>query len=203
MDSHRRLNPPQQGLGALAGAGAAIAGQMGQKQAPAPADNSAWNTDGFAKPGYTAGSFGNAPAGWDATKWQNGDHQTPKYVAGRIMAEAGDLRDPANRAKVLANLQAAYPGTTDVNGKDKVNIPGVGVVDIFGNATGGEFRPQWLVDEGGAPAAAAPMAMPMGAPISPDVMSASISGNAQAMGGSDYTARLMAQIQAALSGQQV
>jgi hypothetical protein len=125
------------------------------------------------------------------------------------MAEAGDLRDPANRAKVLANLQAAYPGTTDVNGKDKVHIPGVGVVDIFGNATGGEFRPQWLPEEvGGAAAAPAGLSSLFGAALGgvqpgQDSMSASISGNADQLAQDGYAQRLLAQIQAALSGQQV
>jgi hypothetical protein len=225
MDSHKRLNPPQmrgqllneqQRQNAMAGITQGLPGQPGQlpegmftkPQAPAQAtlgeavsvpDRSGWNTDGFSQPGYTAQNFGNAPAGWDATKWQNGDHQTPKYVAGRIMAEAGDLRNPENRAAVLAKLQQAYPGTTDVNGKDKVNIPGVGVVDIFGNATGGEFRPQWLPEsEAGAAPAVAPQLMPPTGMTQQQQLTAALEGNLPQ--GQDYAAQLRQQILAALGG---
>lgn len=82
--------------------------------------------------------------GWNQEKWDNPDHQTPKYVWGRIAAAHGDLRDPANREAAVNALLAQFPGAT-FNGKDKVQIPGFSMpIDIFGNATGGDFTPQWL-----------------------------------------------------------
>ena len=131
------------------GGGMMAPGDMKPMPAPAPGpDMSAFNTDGFAQPGYTASSFGNALSGWDQAKWADPNHQTPKYVVGRAIAEGGNMQDPAARASVIANLQKAYPGTT-YDGKDKVTIPGVGTFDIFGGAGEGRFTPQFLQEGGG------------------------------------------------------
>lgn len=113
-------------------------------------DKSKWNTDGFATPGYTASSFGPVLSGWDATKWNDPNHQTPKYVVGRILTEVGDLKNPDNRAAAISKIQQAYPGA-QFNGKDKVTIPGVGTVDIFRGASVGEFGAAFQVEgaEGG------------------------------------------------------
>jgi hypothetical protein len=110
--------------------------------APAP-DTSNWDTNGYAKPGYTAGSYGNVLAGWDNAKWNDQNHQSPKYVVGRILGSVGNLQDPNNRAKAIQQIQQAYPGA-QFDGHDTVTIPGIGPVDIFGGASSGEYRPQWL-----------------------------------------------------------
>ena len=118
-------------------------------------DTSKWDTDGYSKPGYVASNIGNAPAGWDQTKWANPNHQTPKYVVGRILSEAGaggNLADPKAREAAVAKIQQAYPGTT-YDGKDKVTMPDGGVVDIFVGASAGQYSPAWqpLTGPGGAP----------------------------------------------------
>lgn len=121
--------------------------------AAAPArDTSKWNTDGYATPGYTAEKFGDAPAGFDQTKWANADHQTPKYVLGRITnsyAQNGKI-DMAGMEKAFADIQKAYPGAT-WNGKDKVTIPGVGTSDLVkGMSDDGMGEVQYgAVDDGG------------------------------------------------------
>jgi hypothetical protein len=106
-------------------------------------DRTGWNTDGYATPNYTADNFGNAPAGWDSKKWSDPKHQTPKYVVGRILTQAGDLRDPNKRNEAIANIQKAYPGA-QFNGKDKISIDGGrSWVDIFGGASAGIYSPAW------------------------------------------------------------
>jgi hypothetical protein len=194
MDSHRRLNPPQ---------GPATPMAAPPLQAPAPAPQPSWNTDGFATPQATAQNFGSSPlAGFDATKWNDANHQTPKYAVGRALMEAsggdGKLQTPEERAAAIAQIQAMYPGTT-FDGKDKVNIPGVGVKDIFVGAERGEYGAAF--QDVGGPAGPAPQGqLPFASPfLDPSVMSNAImaSGVPQS---NDYAARIMQQIQAALSG---
>jgi hypothetical protein len=67
------------------------------------------------------------PAGWDAAKWVNPDHKTPKYVVGRILSRFPPTPDGLTQA--LPEVQKAMPGTTRV-GDDKLNIPDVGIVDV-------------------------------------------------------------------------
>jgi len=105
-------------------------------------DTSSWDTNGYATPGYTATNFGNAPSGWDQTKWTDPNHQSPKYVVGRILYSVGDLKDPANRERAIQQIQQAYPGTT-FNGKDRINVPGIGEVDIFTGASAGIYGGAW------------------------------------------------------------
>jgi hypothetical protein len=103
-----------------------------QEQAPAPSvgpDTSKWNTDGYSTPKQIrAGASQAAPPGWDQAKWNNPDHQTPKYVVGRILSNYAD--NPEGLKAAMADIQAAYPGTRLVNDKDKIEIPGVGVIDV-------------------------------------------------------------------------
>jgi hypothetical protein len=114
-------------------------------------DRSAWNTKGYSVPQYTATDFGNAPSGWDQTKWADPNAQQPKYVVGRILM-AGDRSTPEGRAEIIANIQKAYPGTT-YSGKDKVSIPGVGQnIDIFQGASAGLWGPAWQPPEEGGSA---------------------------------------------------
>ena len=63
----------------------------------------AWRTGGYAPPKAPASSFASqAMAGWDQTKWSDPNHQSPKYVVGRILSNY-NVADPAQRA-------AAAPG---------------------------------------------------------------------------------------------
>ena len=51
-------------------------------------DQSKWNTDQYAKPAYTAPAASKtAPAGFNNEKWNDPNHQTPKYVVGRILSQ--------------------------------------------------------------------------------------------------------------------
>jgi hypothetical protein len=127
--------------------------ELSEPGAPAPpaADNSGWNTDGYAKPAFTAQAGGGPLAGWDATKWADVNHQTPKYVWGRIAA-SNMGPEGLNVPKAVDELIQAYPGAT-FNGKDKVTIPGIGTIDLLGGASIGQNTPQWLdeANQGGAP----------------------------------------------------
>lgn len=83
-----------------------------------------------------AASLPPCPSGWDPVKWVNPDHTSPKYVVGRILWAYPPT--PAGLAQALPAVQAAMPGTTQV-GKDKLDIPGVGVIDVgvaFSNGGG-------------------------------------------------------------------
>jgi hypothetical protein len=108
--------------------------------APQPmGDPSAWNTDGFPPPAITP-PIVPIPAGMsvDPEKWNDPNHQTPKYVWLRIAAA-----NPGNPQAQVEQLLKAYPGAT-FNGKDKVEgIPGLGPIDIFQGASSGQNTPQW------------------------------------------------------------
>lgn len=77
----------------------------------------------------TAGTAGACLPGWDCCKWNDGMHQTPKYVVGRIIYAFPPT--PAGLRQALPLIKAIYPGTEILPGKgDKVHIPCVGVVDL-------------------------------------------------------------------------
>ena len=105
--------------------------------ASVPADA---HLDGYSAPKYTAPAAGAVMPGWDATKWNDPAHQTPKYVVGRLVSQYGT--DDASFAKAVADIQKAYPGTT-TDGKDKVTIPGVGTIDIRTGASQGGTGWAW------------------------------------------------------------
>jgi hypothetical protein len=67
------------------------------------------------------------PGGWDPVKWTNPNHNTPKYVVGRILWRFPPTPDGLTQA--MPEIQKAMPGTTRV-GDDKLNIPDVGIVDV-------------------------------------------------------------------------
>jgi len=96
-------------------------------------------------PSYT----GPAPSGWNQTKWDNPQHTSPKYVAGRIMMKYagpdGRVTDPAKRDAAIKEILAAFPGAT-YDGTDALYIPSLGPkgIDIWGGASRGEFIPQWI-----------------------------------------------------------
>lgn len=118
--------------------------------APGP-DTSKWNTDGYAIPKAVKAGAGNAPPGWNQEKWANQDYQTPKYVVGRILSNYEDT--PAGLKAAMPDIQAAYPGARLVNDKDKIEIPGVGIVDV-GTAfsVGGGKGWRWGANDGAADA---------------------------------------------------
>jgi hypothetical protein len=123
----------------------------GPKTVDPPVDKSKFNTDGFASPGYTAANAGGFLRGWDETKWNDPNHQTPKYVIGRILGEAsggtGELKDAAQRDMAVKNILAAYPGAT-FDGKDKITMPDGGVIDIFEGAGSGLYRASFQLQDG-------------------------------------------------------
>ncbi len=134
------------------GADPLMAGASMEKPAAAPTlpsmpDLTGAKTSGHVMPKFTTSKAGATPLGWDAGKWADPMHQTPKYVVGRIMS-AYDLKNPEQRGQAISEIQQAYPGTT-FNGKDRLTFPGGGVVDIFGAAGAGEYRPQWLSESEG------------------------------------------------------
>jgi hypothetical protein len=125
----------QQGGGAPA--------QGGQPAQGGPAlDSRGWDTDQYEAPRYIAQRpSSQPPAGWDREKWNNPAHQTPKYVVGRILSQYPPSIENLGRA--AAEIAAAYPGTT-FNGKDKINVPGVGTIDALGNSgTGDPSKMLW------------------------------------------------------------
>lgn len=108
-------------------------------------DKSKWNTDGYASPNRVAQNFGNAPTGFDPAKWADANHQTPKYVSTRLMTEAGDQKDAANRQKYLDAMKEAYGADNfRFNGKDKISIDGgKSFVDVWGGSKAGIYSPAW------------------------------------------------------------
>ena len=127
---------------------------------PAPADGgagagvgdtSAWDTDGYSAPAYTPPSAGAAPPGWDAEKWNDPNHQTPKYGVGRILSNFPPTLDGLKSA--MGDIEKAYPGTT-YDGKDKLTIPGVGTIDVLEAAGEGGKAWRWDDGSGGGEAAA-------------------------------------------------
>src|SRR5262245_20678775 len=46
-----------------------------------------WDTGGYAVPGYVSQTYNpQAVSGYDPAKWGDPNHQTPKYVVGRILS---------------------------------------------------------------------------------------------------------------------
>jgi hypothetical protein len=78
--------------------------------------------------------------GWDACKWNDLQHQTPKYAIGRIMAAFPP--SPNGLAAIAPAINVLYPGTklVDSTGMDKISIPCVGVIDMVVNS-GGKRNP--------------------------------------------------------------
>lgn len=78
--------------------------------------------------------------GWDGCKWNDLQHQTPKYMIGRIMAAFPP--SPNGLAAIVPAVSVLYPGTklVDSTGMDKISIPCVGVIDMVVNS-GGKQNP--------------------------------------------------------------
>lgn len=92
-------------------------------------DSSKWDTDQWPAPKYVTRSPGGVLEGWSNENWNNPDMQTPKYVAGRIFSQY-DPNDPASVEAMVKEIQQAYPGAT-FDGKDKLTIPGLGIIDVI------------------------------------------------------------------------
>lgn len=84
------------------------------------------------------------PPGWDAKKWADPRHQTPKYAIGRILAIFPHT--PEGLRMAMPVIQKGYPGASILPGKgDKAHIPCVGVIDLIQAAGEGGKAWQWLV----------------------------------------------------------
>lgn len=174
-------------------------GEAPESVVAAPArDTSKWNTDGYATPGYTAQNYGNAPAGFDRTKWADADHQTPKYVLGRITnsyAQNGRI-DKAGMEKAFGDIQKAYPGST-WSGKDKVTVPGVGTVDLVKGMSDdgmGEVQYGSVLGPDGQPSKKSNRSSVMNAAGSLDATGMSSGDAVQSLTTDSVWKRLMAQI---------
>lgn len=129
------------------------------------------NTNGYATPGFTMAAGKTAIGGYDAGKMADASHQSPKYVVGRILTNFPDTAEGLGQA--LPHIQQAYPGTQLV-GKDKLNIPGVGIIDVGkGFSAGGGQGWQWY-DEAAA-AAAAGQAAPVRPASAPPALNSLVS----------------------------
>jgi hypothetical protein len=95
-----------------------LIGQAGQPKSTGPS---------FDTPRAVPAALPPALPGWDAGKWADPTHVTPKYVIGRILANFAPT--PQGLEDALPDIQRAIPGTTRV-GDDKLDIPGVGIVDV-------------------------------------------------------------------------
>jgi len=117
-----------------------------------PSDPRGWNTDNYPKPGWVAQNpAGHPMPGWDRAKWANPNHQTPKYVIGRILSQYAPRTE--NMDAVVAEIARAYPGTRRTGSGD-ITVPGIGSTDIlraadvggkgwqFGGQGGGGGKPQ-------------------------------------------------------------
>jgi hypothetical protein len=98
------------------------------------------NTDGYPQPRLTQMPQANAMPGWDNSKWRDPNHQTPKYVVGRLLQDIPPRTE--NMAMAMQRIQAAYPGARQI-GPGDVSIPGVGSVDILQSAGAGGKAWQW------------------------------------------------------------
>ena len=146
---------------------AAVAGQGAPAPPAAPAPStttpgapnypvdpgmSQWRTGGYAAPAYNTFSSGNAMSGWDQTKWNDPNKQSPKYAVGHILSNYNPQGSVGNGQlnAAVADIQRAYPGTTH-DGKGNVTIPGVGRVDILEAAGNGGKAWQWGAEDNGSP----------------------------------------------------
>jgi hypothetical protein len=135
-----------------------------------------WNTGGYAAPAYTSTTYNpNAVSGYDPAKWADSLHQTPKYVVGRILS-GYNLNDPAQLQQAMADIAKAYPGTT-WGGRDTVNIPGIGEVDVIRDF-GGESGIAWQPADQGGGAAMAPVGSSSLAPFGSSALASSTTSSA-------------------------
>jgi len=107
---------------------------------PGPVNTTGFKTSGYANPAFLAPNPGAVLPGWDATKWADPLHQTPKYAVGRILSQFPT--SIAGLTSAFAQIKQAYPGAT-YDGKDKITIPGVGTIDVLVGASQGGTGWAW------------------------------------------------------------
>lgn len=101
--------------------------------------------NGYNAPQYQASGVGQyGLEGYDASKLNDPNHQSPKYVSGRIMSQYAPTQE--NYAKVAADIMKAYPGST-YNGSDKITLADGGVVDFVRDSDGSPAW-QWGAESG-------------------------------------------------------
>lgn len=120
------------------------------------------------------GQLHNALPGWDATKWNDPNHKTPKYVIGRILAKYPPSAAGLQQAK--AEIEAT--GLARVTGHDTITLaPGVEggghLVDVGQNFSSGQNMAWWWGDtsatpQGGAGGGAGAPGTTMPGPMSND-----------------------------------
>jgi len=81
-----------------------------------------------------------APPGWNNDKWNDPNHQTPKYAVGRILSQFEPRTE--NMDAIVAEVAKAYPGTRRTGNGD-ITIPGVGSIDILQAADVGGKAWHW------------------------------------------------------------
>lgn len=138
----------------------------------AMAQKAAQQAAGGTPPPTTAAASGAGaspvPPGYEPDKWNNAEHNTAKYVAGRTVAAGGSVQD------VVAALQQ-HGHQARVIGDDKIAYydPELGrevIVDVIGGLNAGEYRPQWYIAE--AAGSAAPQGLPSFAASGPSATGA-------------------------------
>lgn len=101
--------------------------------------------------GGWAPTLENVPPGFDAKKWVDPNHTSPKYVVGRIAAQG--IAEGTPVSEWLAKAAAAVGGK--VQGDDSIVMPDGAVFDAAFNASGegGTTAPIWEMTSGpgGAP----------------------------------------------------
>lgn len=122
-------------------------------------DTSTWDHDGWGAPKYIAEDYGGVMAGWDAKNWADANMQTPKYAVGRILSKYTPSSE--GLAQAMAEIEKAYPGAS-YDGKDKITIPGLGVIDVLVNAGGDPGSMSWAwQDQTNAPGSSPGMRVPV------------------------------------------
>lgn len=82
--------------------------------------------------------------GWDACKWNDPNHQTPKYVVGRIIAHYPHTPNGLKAASV--EIAKVFPGAKYIDeprGGDTIHIPCVGLLDLVVAADGPDVGTAW------------------------------------------------------------
>jgi hypothetical protein len=112
-----------------------------------------------------------AMPGWDSKKWNDPNHQTPKYVVGRLLQDIPPRTQ--NMAMAVARIAAAYPGARQI-GPGDVSIPGVGTVDILQAAGAGGKAWQFGGGSGGGGGSQQAGSFPQGQSMDPYSMYAQL-----------------------------
>ncbi len=98
--------------------------------APVAAGASNVNTGGYTAPAVVTPRTGAPPPGYDASKWADPNHQSPKYAVAGIVQQAIARGDKNLTPDTVSAIAKAYPGATQINGTS-MNIPGIGTVQVM------------------------------------------------------------------------